>query len=542
MIRKIKQLMFMMVIGMGVLTGCADKGEEVPIVPELEQTQEVEDPEETTQVPSTGSNKSMIQIAMQNPITLNPIYNMDKSVQQNLYLIFDTLVNIEEDGSITPNLAETWAYSEVENALTIKLRDDVKWHDAQPFTADDVMFTLKTIQTAPESSYKQSTKNIANMQVMPNNTLKIYYRQPFSGVLQSLFFPVIPQHIYDVEYDKQVALAPVGTGPYKYEKTVPYKEITFIRNDDYFMGQPSIERINVMIAPDEQSMLYSFEQELIDVIYTDVMDWGKYAKDKSAEIHEVTTNCYEFLGVNFSKVIFQNKQIREALVYGLDRQELLDIYYLGHGVVTDTPISPYSYLFDQTLESRAYDKEKAKLILAQEGYVLDPTTKIFTKNNIPLSFSIMINEGNQQRVRVAEGIQKMYKEIGIQVDIERVESSIYMQRLYSKQFDAFLGGWKLSYVPDLTFAFHSSQSVSGDNFISYNNPKMDQLLTSTFSTSPMDIQESYAELQQFIAEENPYISLYFRNGALITKKKITGTIKPNPLNVYANIEEWQLVQ
>lgn len=516
-----------------LLAGCGDKEaeEKPPVTNEHEVTEDTKEPTDKA---------SVIQISMQNPSTLHPILNMDRSVQQNLYLVFDTLVNIEEDGNITPNLAESWSYITEENAVTIRLRDDVKWHDGKALTSEDVVFTIKTIQEANDTPYKLTTKNIANVQALDAQTIKIAYRQPFSGTLQTLFFPVIPKHIYDVPKEEALQLTPVGSGPYQYVSSTPHKEVEIKANENYFLGKPQIETIKIMITPDEKSELDAFEQNLIDVIYTDIMDWGKYAKDKSAEVYEMHTQYYEFMGVNFNKPLFQNKNIRNLLIYGLDRQYILDTYYLGHGTVADTPINPYSYLADPTLEVKGYNKEQAKLLLVQEGYVYDQKSKYFTKNDIPLGFTLLVNSENKDRLSVAEGIKKMYEEIGIQITIEQVDGATYKERIYNKQYEAFLGGWKLSYVPDLTFAFHSSQIDGGDNFISYRDEKMDELLTKAFNSTPLQIKEAYSPLQQYIAESNPYISLYFRNGALITKKKIKGDIKPTPLNIYANIEQWEL--
>lgn len=528
---------FFAVICIALLSGCAPK----------EALPEGNEQDITTTQPSTDKQQdkadtsSKLTLGMKNPVTLNPIYNMDQNVQQNLYLIFDTLVNIEEDGSVTPNIAKSWTYNQQEKALVVQLREDVKWHDGKQLTAEDVVFTLETIQKAAESPYKLTVQNLANVQAIDRTTLKISYRQDFSGVYQTLFFPVIPKHIYNVEADKQQSVLPVGSGPYIYKGSVPHKEMTLGANEAYFNGAPLIKAIEVMIIPDEESLLYAFEQGLIDVIYTDVMDWGKYAKNKSANIHEIGTNYYEFMGINFNKPIFQNANLRQVLVYGIDRQKISDVYYLGHSVVTDTPIAPHSYLFDPTLQIKEYDLEKAKLLLVGEGYKYDDEMELFTKNGVPLSFSMLVNEENEERLRVAESIQKMYKELGIQLNIEKVDSTTYKERIYNKQFDAFLGGWKLSYIPDVTFAFHSSQISSGDNFISYSNPEMDELIKQAFNSHPDQIVESYSKLQQYIAQQNPYISLYFKNGALITKKKIGGNIQPNPINFYANVEEWKII-
>lgn len=535
MVQKIWKYIFLIAC-IGLLSGCtpraAETDEEVP--------SKVEEPAKE----EAGTKKdtaSKITIGMQNPVTLNPIYNMDKNVQQTLYLLFDTLVNIEEDGSVTPNLAESFTYSASDKVLIVKLREDIKWQDGTPLTTDDIIFTLGLIKDANESPYKLTTSNMANVQAVDRYTFKIFYRQDFSGVYQTLFFPILPKHIYNVEKEKQLTLLPVGSGPYIYKDSVPHKEITLEANPAYFKGEPSIKNIDIMIIPDEESLLYAFEQGLIDVIYTDVMEWGKYAKDKSATIYEIGTNCYEFMGLNFNKPIFQNANLRKALVYGIDRQKISDTYYLGHSVVTDTLIAPHSYLFDPTLQIKEYNLEKAKLLLVGEGYKYDEDMKLFTKNNVPLSFNLLVNEGSSERLRVAEYMQKMYKELGIEVTIDKVPTETYKERIYNKQFDAFLGGWKISYIPDATFAFHSSQIQNGDNFISYSDPMMDSLIRSAFNSHPNQMVEAYGQLQQYIAEQNPYISLYFKNGALITKKKIGGNIQPNPINFYSNIEEWKLV-
>ncbi len=534
MVQRIKKWICLFGVGILCLTGCGGVDKEIE-----------QDGQETIS-PSTEANNetqgqlSQLRLSMQNPSTLHPIYNMDKSVQQNLNLIFDTLVTIEEDGSIRPNIAESWVYLPEENSLTLRIQEDIKWHDGEALTANDVVFSVETIKKATQSPYKLSVANVANIQALDAQTVQIAYRQPFSGAFQSLFFPVIPAHIYDQPESVSSTLDPVGSGPYRYERYTLYKDLTLTANDAYFKGKPQIETITVMITPDQKSALDAFEQKLIDVIYTDVMDWGKYANNKSSHIYEIRSQYYEFMGVNFNKPLFQNENIRMILLLGIDRESLLGRHYLGHGTVTDTPISPTSYLYDKTLQIKQYDKERAKLLLGQEGYVYDKDKKLFTKNGLPLSFKLLVNAENSDRVGVAKTMQAMYKELGIELVIEEVDKVTYAERVYNKQYEAFLGGWRLSYIPDLSFAFHSSQIQKGDNFVSYQDEQMDTLLSQAYNATPYMIEEAYAALQHYIAQQNPYISLYFRNGALIAGNNITGIENPSPLNVYQNIHEWEL--
>ncbi len=135
-----------------------------------------------------------------------------------------------------------------------------------------------------------------------------------------------------------------------------------------FKGSPAIQYVEVVFTPDHEATLSAFEQDLIDIVYTEVMDLGKYTKDKSATIYEIPTQKYEFIGINFENEVLASSGVREALLYALDREQLIDIYYLGQGSVTDTPISPNSHLYDTSSVITKYDKETARLLLAKEGY------------------------------------------------------------------------------------------------------------------------------------------------------------------------------
>jgi peptide/nickel transport system substrate-binding protein len=320
----------------------------------------------------------------------------------------------------------------------------------------------------------------------------------------------------------------------------PLKSIQLEANNEYFKGAPHIQEIEISIIPDEESSLHAFKQNLIDVVYTDITEWGKYASDKSSTAHEFSSNVYEFMGLNFNKAMFQNATIRQAMLCALDRQKIVHLYYLDHAALTDTPINPSSYLFDKTLKLQEYNKEKAKLLLTQEGYQQNAATQLMTKNEIPFSFTLTVNNENKDRVKIANEIKKMYKDIGIEVTIELLDKAEYLSKIQTKQYDAFLGGWQLSYALDLSFALHSGQTISGQNFADYKNDKMDELLQKAFLSPQSSILDYYAKVQQLFSEENPYISLFFKKKVLITKDKVVGEIKPLPLNIFANVEEWMI--
>lgn len=506
----------------------------------LEESAGLEQEANTGEDSNVQSSATQMVIAMNTPKTLNPLYNTQANVEQALYLIFSPLVNVKEDGSINENLAKSWIINENNTAVTVTLKEGLTWHDGTPLTSDDVIFTLGKIQTIADSPYKQAVENLQTVERIDSTTFKIVYKQSFSGILQTLFFPVIPEHIYNVENSDSMNITPIGSGPYKYESTTPLEAIHLVANASYFNGKPNIEKIQINLIPDEASSLYSFKQGLIDVVYTSETEWGKYTNNASNTPVEMVSPIYEFMGLNFNKPLFQNEMIRSALVYALNRQDIVRLYYLGHAIVTDTPISPASYLYDKNLEIKEYDKEKAKLLLTQEGYQLDNDTGLMTKNGIPFSFTLMVNKENSDRVKVAKEMQRMYAEVGIDMQIDIVEKDVYLSRLVAKQYDAFLGGWQLSYALDLSFAFHSTSILNGENYINYKDEKMDELLQQAFLATNDTISEAYSKLQQYFASTNPYISLYFKKSVLMTKNIIGGNIEPTPLNIFANVEEWTI--
>ncbi|ONI41178.1 hypothetical protein AN640_00270 [Candidatus Epulonipiscium fishelsonii] len=512
------------------LTGCGiNTGEQN----DIKNTNKIQ---QNIKIPVSNSMK----IAMTTPKTLHPIYNLDPTVAQALYLFFDTLVRIEDDGSIKPNIAKYWSVKNEDNSIILTLNENINWHDGINLTAEDVAFSIKTIMNAKESIYKKSVENIANVAVLSPYTLQIWYRQPFSSMLQTLFFPVIPKHIYNIGYEDALDLIPVGSGPYKYKENIPLDAMYLEANEEYFKGAPLIETFEILLTPNQLSILSSFEQGLIDLVYADTMDWGKYTRDSSINIYEIPTQNYEFLGLNFALEKNNNNNIREALTYVMDRQQIIDIYYLGHGVLADTPINPTSYLFDQDITMKQQDEAKVKLLLSKEGYQYDEETELYTKNGVPLSFTLLVNKDNSNRMKIAEYIATMFKDVGISINIDAVDVKTYNNRIYDGNYDMFFGGWKFSHIYDVTYAFHSKEIDKGDNFIRYSNKDMDKLLEEAFSASPNDIKKAYIDLQEHFLQENPYISLYFKSAALIVKDKFAENIDPDPLNIYSNVYEWSI--
>ncbi|NLI89948.1 MAG: peptide ABC transporter substrate-binding protein [Epulopiscium sp.] len=460
-----------------------------------------------------------IKISMRNPSTLNPILNMDETVDRALKIVFSFLVDFNENDEPVPNLAKSWSLAEGGTVVDIKLDTSIKWHDGESLKADDVIYTLKTIQEAENSPYKPCVKNILSYTASSEDTVTIVYKEPFSGYAHGLYFPVIPSHIEDLSFN------PIGTGPYALESFSNNRNMLLKNNNSYFKGSPKIEEIEVIFSPDTESDLNSFDQGLIDVVSTDVIDWEKYAKNKKSNINEYMTLNYDYIGINFNKPALQEVKTRQALLYASNREYILEKIYLYHGQVVDVPVSPSSWLYNQDLVMYESNVDKAKELL--EGNTLE--------------LNLLVNKDNRQRMSVASALQKMYKDVGITLNIIEASEEEFMEKVQSRQFDLFLGGWNLSIIPDLSFAFHSSYGQAATNYGNYSNEQMDSILREAFNArSNEELREEYLKMQTHFSEQLPYISLYFRTAALLTNEKIKGDINPHHMNQYQNIHMWYI--
>ena len=513
-------------------TGCGKNNKEQVSPDETNQSIDKED------VNLVKKYENKMVLGMDTPITLNPLYNTKSTVEQILYLIFSPLINIEEDGSVSGNIAKSWIVNDTNTAVTVTLRNDIKWHDGQSLTTDDVIYTMQKIKDITDSPYKDVMKNVQEVSKVDSFTFKVTYKTSFSGVMQTLFFPIIPKHIYEVGEGQNIK--PVGSGPYKYKESPSTKSMNLISNSEYFKGEPNIKDIEVKFISDEEGILYAFKQGLIDIAYTSDTEWGKYTNEDASTSYEMISPLYEFMGINHDKVMFQNSFIREALIYGINRDELVHLFNLDHAIVTDTPISPALYIYDRTLETKKYDKEKVKLLLTTAGYKKDDNTGIFNKDGIPLSFTLMVNERDSVRTKVARQIQIMYQQVGIDMKIEIVDSQTYMDRIKANQFDAFLVGYQIGYATDLSFALHSKSIAESGNYTNYNDKQMDELLQKVFIAPNDKVYEAYQKLQQYFIKQTPFISLYFKKSVLVTKNSIEGDIKSTPTNVFYNVESWRI--
>ena len=510
--------------------------------------------------------------------TLNPLVNEDLSLHYFNKLIFEGLFTIDENLDVASVLAKDYEISDDGRKIKVSLRDDVYWHDGEKFTAEDVVFTIDVIKfgtgegiyknflnTVYKSVSSDDLRRIMDVNTLDDGNLEIIFDRGYSNALESLTFPIIPKHKFlsgDITtkeaYNRALKIEgyePVGTGPYKFVNYEKLKSVSLNVNENWWKGKPYIEKINGKIIESEDLSITSFESKQVDVAVAKKPDWEKYSQKEDIDSYEYPSQNYVFLGFNFNNEMFsleKGKVIRQAIAYGIDRQNIVDKAYLGHGVVSDTPILPNSWLSAGEINYN-FNANKAKEILIDNGWKDSNNDGIYEDSEgKELTLRILTNSYNDTRKATADLIAENLKSIGIKVikdypsekpeDITEEDVENQWNRVVDKvnegNYDMVILEWQLSHIPDLSFAFHSSM-IGDTNIIAYNNETMDNLIESAFSAKGRDAKKSsYNELESFIIEELPYVSLYFKNQGLLVNSKIKGEINPTSFNIYNNIEEW----
>ena len=508
--------------------------------------------------------------------TLNPIMTSNKSYHYFSKLIFEGLFEFDNNLEPNPRLASTYTIKNEGRTISIKLREDVYWHDGEKLTTSDILFTINVLKNSPpETIYNTMIKNalgnlesgnsskILDAKVLDEYNIEINFDKGYSNNLEILTFPIIPKHAFNsaggnVGYADALKLdnyTPIGTGPYKFVDYDKYKSISLEANENYREGNPSIGSIMGMVLKNEELFLTAFEAGQINITPALGVDWDKYKHNARIRTLEYMSSNYEFIGFNFGKDIFLGDKgvaIRKAINYGIDRQEIIKKIHLGHATQVDIPLNPDSWLISQEANLYGYNVENSKQILKTAGFNdNDGDGFLEDEEGNKLVFNLITNPSNLYRFRTAEMIKEDLKVIGIELTLDfdtSYKENITKEditseweglnsRLVSGNFDIALLGWQMSVIPDLSFIYHSSQ-IGSNNFIKYSNESMDSLLSkANDSYQREDKVLAYQELQVFLVDNLPYVSLFYNNKALLVDAKIMGDLSPTFFNPYYGLEK-----
>jgi peptide/nickel transport system substrate-binding protein len=478
---------------------------------------------------------------------LLPMLASDSASSEISGMIFNGLVKYDKDINLAGDLAQSWEVLDGGLTIIFHLRKDVFWQDGVRFSAQDVEFTYKKmIDPAVRTPYGGDFERVKALEVLDDHTVKVTYKEPFVPGLASWGMSMIPKHILEKEDLNTTGFSrkPVGTGPYKLKAWKSQDKIELVANRDYFEKRPFIDRSISRVIPDESTIFLELQTQGVDSGGLTPLQYSRQTDSEFFKKHyrkfRLPGFNYTYLGYNLSNPKFSDKRVRQALNYAVDKAEIIEMVLLGFGTVSTGPFVPQSWAYNQGIVPMSFDPVKARQLLTEAGWQDANKDGWLEKDGRVFEFTIATNQGNEERQKVAQIIQRRLKNIGIRVKIKVVEWSVFLSEFIDrKNFEAILLGWSVPRDPDIYDIWHSSKIKEGEfNFIGYKNNEVDQLLIEgrrNFDQGQR--QKIYHRIHEIIYDEQPYMFLFTSESLSILHNRFQG-IKPAPAGIGYNFIYW----
>ena len=456
---------------------------------------------------------------------INPLISPERDMMALTSLIYEGLVQINDDYAPQAALAERWESSTDGSTWTFYLREGVTFHDGTPLTAADAEATAKEIlrlATGEGISYRGPYASlrylITDVKATGELTLEIKTNRKNYGFLFGMNFPILPAAAIQ-------SGNPPGTGPYRMANYVPGNYMMLTANGSWWGGPLSLEEIMTVFHAGNNDLVSSYEYNRVDAIVTRALNAAQYRSGVSTLNITYRTKQLETLLFNYSSYELEDAKVRKAIRFAINIESLAGGSYMGMVTRSDTLMPVGTWMQGGVSSTLRQDTQRAKDLLAQAGWG-DPDengilTRIISGSRKKLSLRLVVyDEGSDgARMSTAQQISQMLKEAGIEARVEVVSLSRAQELLKAGSFDLALVAFNMDPVPDPGFLLISGNT---GNYMRYKSERMDKLFKELRET--MD-REAYAqklyEIQAQFVEDCPLVSLYYRNGAIITRDMFT---------------------
>lgn len=445
-------------------------------------------------------------------------------------LVFDGLITNNEKGEPIPNVAESYEVSEDGKTYTFKLNKGIKFTNGQELTAKDVAFTFTSIcdpgydgprmdavnnLVGYEEYNKGDASSVEGIKVIDDYTISFTNKNTDAAGIWNFGYGIMPESVYKFEKGnfqavKDKLLEPVGSGAYKFVHFKPGQEVKFEKNADYWKGEPKIPYI-VMKVTNAQTLLQELMAGTVDIdrvgAKPENIDPLKQAGFLNLDLY--MQNGYGYIGLNYGSDKVKDPKVRQALLYGLNRDGFMQSYYQGYGQVYNSHILPTSWAYNPDVPKYEYNPEKAKELLDEAGWKDTNGNGVRDKDGVELELQWLTYTGSKYVDALIPIVQQSWEQIGVKVTPELMEFGTMMDKVNNREYDIFNGAWNLSIDPDPSGIFAIFQDVPGGfNNIGWRNEEADKLLKEgKGTTNQEERKKAYAEWQLKFSEDVPYILL-----------------------------------
>ena len=426
--------------------------------------------------------------------SLDPHQTVAAGTREVLFNIFEGLVKPNSDGEMIPAVAEKYTLSEDGTTYTFTLREGVKFHNGQTVTAEDVVYSINRCAAVPEGQEKPlvaAFSAVKSVEALDEKTVAVTIAQRDLEFISYMTAAIIP-----ADYENQDT-APVGTGPFRFVSRTPQQDFVMERFEDYWGAPAWLDKVTYKICENADALVMNLNGGSIDLC-AHLTSAQASQLNQNFQVLEGTMNLVQAIYLNNQAKPFDNQLVRQALCYAIDRQGIMDMVADGHGTAVGSSIYPAftKYFLPELVDKYPHDVAKAKELLAQAGY--------------PDGFDMTISVPNnyQPHMDTAEVVAEQLREAGINVTIQPVEWSTWLDTIYNgRQFKATVVGVDAANMTARAM-LERFTSDYGKNFINYNNPAYDALFQQAINAQDEATQtDLYKQMESMLADTaaNVYI-------------------------------------
>jgi peptide/nickel transport system substrate-binding protein len=492
-----------------VVGGCAPAERPVETTSEPAMT-------ESAPIPAVPSEGGTVVRRLESDVnSLNPLLQSTSYERYVLSYLFDALVEIDLDLNVVPMLATKWEISPDGKVYTFYLDPNATWSDGKPVLASDVVFTLKKI-VDPKTQAVQFAGlfeglDLKNTRVIDQLTVQVAFDKARAAQLLAFNIPMIPEHVYSRgKFTRDFNSRVVGNGPYKLEKREIGREIVLSRRADYTGRKPYIERIVFKYIDDDTTAWNALKLGEIDET-TMTSDQWKMERDLPQVKERIDVRRYYHLGYNFipwntRDPILADPAVRRALTMCVDRRSIISNIYYGTARLVTGPFVPDQWAYNPDVKPIEYEPKEARKVFEKAGWNDTDGDGVLDRGGKKFVIEMLIPSGNKASGDQAQIVQSTLKEVGVQMDIVRLDSPTFLQRVIEGKYQAAFLAWDLDLDPDPYALFHSSQfPPAGQNIVFYSNPEVDKLLEAArVEMDKTKREELYRQIHARLAEDQPY--------------------------------------
>ena len=428
--------------------------------------------------------------------SLDPHKSVAAGTREVLFNIFEGLVKPDETGELIPAVASDYKVSEDGKLYTFTLRDDVKFHNGELVAVGDVLYSLNRYISLNEQ-IEPVLSNISKIEEIDDKTIEISLYETDTELIGYLTIGIIPQ-----DYD-EVDNKPIGTGPFKFSSYTPMESLKVVNNENYYLEKsPYLDEVVFKVITNTDSVIMDLLSGSIDILAYLTSNQAEQLKNEF-NIEEGNMNLVQGLFLNNKVEPFDNKEVRQALYYGIDRQGVIDMVADGKGEIIGSNMFPgfAKYYNEDLADLYSYDPDKAISLLNDAGYPDGFTFTITVPSNYPY------------HVDTAQVIVEQLKQIGLDVTIKQVEVATWLSDVYAaRDYESTIIGLDAKLAPRNVLERY--QSEANDNFINYSNLKFNEVFEQAIRTTDDGEKVTYyMELQEILA--NDAASIYIQDPSLL---------------------------